>query len=273
MAKSQRGMQRYIDANKELWNTWTGIHVQSPFYDVEGFKAGKIRLHATELAEVGEVRGKSLLHLQCHFGLDTMSWTRHGARATGLDFSDKAIDYARSLAAELSLDTHFVCADLYAAPEHLHEEFDIVYTSQGVLWWLPDLDRWAEIVAHFLKPGGFFYLYEFHPFGNVFDQDDKLSLKPTYPYLHGPEPLRFDTDGSYAGVGPRGVEYGWDHMMGDVINALIKAGLHLEWLHEFSYCTYQRFPILVQADNGNWVFPPELENMVPLQYSIRAHKD
>jgi SAM-dependent methyltransferase len=165
-------MDDYLAANRALWDEWTAIHEASSFYDLEGFKAGRSggsggsggsRLRPYEVAEVGEVGGKSLLHLQCHFGIDTLSWARLGARVTGADFSHRAIELARSIAAELDLDATFVRSDLYDLPSVLDGQFDVVYTSRGVLGWLPDLERWAAVVAHFLRPGGVFYITEIHP--------------------------------------------------------------------------------------------------------------
>jgi len=162
------GMDEYLAANRALWDEWTAIHETSSFYDLEAFKAGGSRLRDYEVDEVGDVTGKSLLHLQCHFGIDTLSWARLGARVTGADFSDRAIELGRSLAAELRLDATFVRSDLYDLPSVLDGQFDVVYTSRGVLGWLPDLGRWAGVVAHFLRPGGVFYMTEIHPVAQAF---------------------------------------------------------------------------------------------------------
>src|SRR3954464_11903705 len=152
----------YIQSNRKLWNDWTGIHAQSEFYDVESFKEGKFRLHPIEKEELGDVRGKTLLHLQCHFGLDTLSWANLGAIVTGADFSDKAIDLARELSRETGLPATFICSNIYDLPAALEGQFDIVFTSHGVLGWLPDMPNWGKVVAHFLKPGGTFYVAEVH---------------------------------------------------------------------------------------------------------------
>src|SRR5512139_2419139 len=157
-------MNEYQQANLALWNEWAEINVKSREYDVAGFLAGKSSLKSIELEELGEVAGKTLLHLQCHFGLDTLSWARRGAAVTGVDFSDKAVGLAQALAREAGLEARFICSDLYALPEVLSGQFDIVYTSYGVLCWLRDLEQWAELIAHFLKPGGVFYIADFHPF-------------------------------------------------------------------------------------------------------------
>ncbi len=162
-------------ANLKLWNHWTEVHEKSAFYDVEGFKAGTTSLWPLELEELGPFvrEGTTLLHLQCHFGLDTLSWARLGAEVVGLDLSDEAIALARRLADEVGLSgrAEFLCADLYDADAHLGGRlFDVVFVSWGAIEWLPDLERWAGIVARHLKPGGTFYLAEIHPFGYALDE-------------------------------------------------------------------------------------------------------
>src|SRR5947209_740824 len=172
-------MDEYMATNRKLWDAWTKIHLDSEFYDVASFRNGErpIRIRDYEREEIGEVAGRSLLHLQCHFGLDTLSWARLGAEVTGADFSGRAIELARSLAGELGLPARFVHSDVYSLPANLQGEFDIVFTSYGVLYWLPDLSRWAEVVAHFLKPGGVFYVVEYHPFSQVFDDENASELR------------------------------------------------------------------------------------------------
>jgi SAM-dependent methyltransferase len=161
-------MNEYLQANQKRWDQLADEHERSAFYDLAGFKAGKDRLRSIELAELGQVSGKSLLHLQCHFGLDTLAWARRGATVTGVDFSPKAISLARSLSEELQIPAQFYCTDIYDLPQVLAGEFDIVFTSYGVLHGLPDLARWGEIIAHYLKPGGIFYIVEDYPFFRVF---------------------------------------------------------------------------------------------------------
>ncbi|HEV2762527.1 MAG TPA: class I SAM-dependent methyltransferase, partial [Pyrinomonadaceae bacterium] len=231
----------YFKANRTLWDASTAIHERSAFYDVPGFKAGKSSLKPVELEEVGDVRGKSLLHLQCHFGLDTLSWARLGARVTGVDFSPEAVRLARSLAAELNLEARFVLSNVYDLPAALGEQFDVVFTSYGVLCWLPDLARWAQTVAHFLKPGGTFYAVEFHPVALTLD-DEGRPFK--YPYFHSPEPLNFEGAGDYADRAadfPH-ASYEWFHPLGDIVTSLINAGLRIEFLHEFPFSSYATWP-------------------------------
>ncbi|HEV2800837.1 MAG TPA: class I SAM-dependent methyltransferase [Pyrinomonadaceae bacterium] len=228
-------MNEFLENNRSLWNGWTRLHTRSRFYDVESFKAGKSSLEPLEIEEVGDVKGKSLLHLQCHFGMDTLSWARRGARVVGADFSDEAIRFARALAAELNLPAEFVCANVYDLPAALEDRFDIVYTSYGVLSWLPELDPWAAVAAHFLKPGGFFYIAEYHPLVSMLGDDGRTF---EYPYFHTPEPIKLRAQGSYAAPEATDfthTEYNWSHTLADVINALIRAGLRIEFLHEFPY--------------------------------------
>lgn len=270
-------MDEYIKSNQRLWNDWTRLHEKSAFYDVEGFKQGRFRLQSLEKAELGDVSGKSLLHLQCHFGLDTLSWANLGANVTGVDFSEEAIALARSLSEETGVPATFIQSDIYDLPNALSGEFDIVFTSYGVLWWLPDLHRWAQVVAHFLKPGGTFYIAEIHPFAQVFEGDeanDIDGLKLHYPYFGGPEPLKLDVKGSYAtdpNTEYRGVEYGWNHTMAEILNSLISAGLLIEFLHEWPFCGWQAFPIMEQREDG-WWYLKEGSGLIPLLFSLKANK-
>jgi len=166
-------MKEYFKSNQELWDQKTPIHLNSEFYDMEAFRAGKTSLNRDEIAHLGDdIAGKSLLHLQCHFGQDTLSWAKMGAKATGIDFSEKAIQQARALNDEMGLDAKFVQSNVYDLKENLEGQFDVVFTSYGVLTWLPDLEEWASIVNHFLKPGGIFYIMEFHPTLYMLDWDN-----------------------------------------------------------------------------------------------------
>ena len=225
---------------------------------------------------MGDVAGKSLLHLQCHFGMDTLSWARLGAHVTGVDFSAEAIALARSLSRELALEARFICSDIYALPDVLEEQFDIVFTSYGVLCWLPDLERWAQVIAHFLKPGGVFYIVEIHPFCDVFyDEAEAGELRVAYSYFHDPQPMRWESAGSYADRGAHvqhNISYEWMHSLSDIVNALLATGLHIEYLHEFPYCVYARFPFLEEGADGWWRLPGGA-NLIPLTLSIKAHKE
>ena len=245
------------------------VHEKSAFYDVAGFKAGKTTLNPLELEELGDVKNKTLLHLQCHFGLDTLSWAREGAKVTGIDFSEKAITLAKNLAEELSLDARFICSDVYALPENLQGRFDVVFTSYGALPWLPNLEKWANVVAHFLKPGGVFYLAEFHPVLWMFDNDMR---RLTYPYFnHGA--IVEEANGTYADRDAPicNQEITWNHGLGEVISALTGQGLRIEFVHELPYSFYNAFASAVRAADGFYRLK-NYENILPLTYSIRATK-
>lgn len=265
-------MDEYSQSNRKLWNEWVHVNAASDLYRLDEFKAGAIKLNALEKEEVGAVAGKTLLHLQCHFGMDTLSWARLGAQVTGVDFSDEAIALAQALAAELKLPARFICSDLYDLDQVLQEQFDVVYTSYGVLGWLPDIPRWAKIVAARVKPGGFFYIAEFHPFALVLDEA-AAEYKVRYPYFEK-EAMAFPVEGSYANRDAQvesSVEYGWNHTLGEIVSSLIDAGLQIEFLHEVPFSVYQQLPFLCPDEQGLWR-APEAVPMLPLMFSLRAGK-
>jgi SAM-dependent methyltransferase len=265
-------MDAYLAANQALWNLWTPYHVRSTFYNVEGFKAGRCTLDPIALAGVGEVQGKALLHLQCHFGLDTLSWARRGAVVTGADFAAEAITAARALASEVGIAATFVQSNLYDLPQHLTGEFDVVFTSHGVLSWLPDLDRWARVIAHFLKPGGVFFIVEVHPVALMFDErrnDAELRLR--YPYFPQSVPLQEEEKGSYAvpDAPVQGVAYYWFHSLAEILGALLRAGLRLTAFAEYPFLAWPHFPWMERRDDGYWQSPPG-KGELPLMFSLRA---
>jgi SAM-dependent methyltransferase len=271
-------MDQPLRDNQALWDAWTRIHVPSAFYDVASFRDGTrpIRLSDYELEEIGPVDGRSLLHLQCHFGLDTLSWARLGARVTGLDFSAEAVAAARALADDVGLEARFVQSNVYDAPEVLDETFDIVYTSRGVLGWLPDIRGWARVAAHFVRPGGTFYVTEIHPVAQVFEDEGVESgeLRLRYPYWSHAEPISFDAQGSYAdpSANTDGLrEHGWDHSLGEIVTALVDAGLRIDFVHEFPFVEWP-VAFLVEGDDGRYRLPPSAGGELPLFFSIRATK-
>lgn len=142
----------YIEINKQSWNNRVDAHLKSEFYDVTGFLNGNSSLNSIELELLGDVKGKSILHLQCHFGQDSISLARLGAKVTSVDLSDKAIENGKTLAKQTSADVNFICCDVYDLPHHLTEQFDMVFTSYGTIGWLPDLDKWASLISRYLKP-------------------------------------------------------------------------------------------------------------------------
>lgn len=274
---SEENARRFMAANRALWDEWTSIHVGSDFYDVAGFKAGRINLRDYEIAEVGDVAGKDMLHLQCHFGMDTLSWARLGARVTGADYSENAITRARGLAGELGIPAKFVRSNLYDLPDALGGAFDIVYTSRGVLGWLPDIEGWADVAAHYVRPGGIFYITEMHPIAAVFDDDEGTDeLRVRYPYWHTLEPLAWPTQGSYAdptATVESPTEYGWQHSLGEIVTALASRGLVIEFLHEFDFVDWEAMPCLQHhPEEGTWRLPDGHEGQIPLFFSLRAAK-
>ena len=266
-------MNQHFKNNQQLWDRLTAINAKSPMYDMEAFKRGQSTLDPIEIAELGDVRGKSILHLQCHFGQDTMSLARMGARVTGVDFSEEAIKLAKALSAELNIPAEFICCNIYDLPRHLDKQFDIVFTSAGVLCWINDLTAWARLIDRYLKLDGMFYIREFHPITGVFDITNKTGLSAHWSYFHADEPQVWEESGSYsdhdAKIDCKSCE--WQHPVSDVVNALLAVNLKLEFLHEFPYCSYDCFPFLEKGTDGRWRFPGGKE-LIPLMYSIKAVK-
>ncbi|HMC98695.1 MAG TPA: class I SAM-dependent methyltransferase [Ferruginibacter sp.] len=257
--------EAHFAANKESWNKRTAIHKDSTFYDLDAFKKGKSSLNKIELEELGDVSGKTLLHLQCHFGMDTMSWQRMGANCTGVDLSDEAIKLANQVNDELQLKTNFVCSNVYDLKENLHGQFDIVFTSYGTIGWLPDLDKWADIVAHFLKPGGTFYIADFHPVLWMMDENFQ-HIK--YDYFNTAV-IEEEQKGTYTDRDApiRSMEYSWNHPFSEILGALIRHGLSIQQFHEFPFSPYNCFNNVEQGTDGMWRIKGMDEKM-PMMYSI-----
>ena len=261
-----------IDSNRAMWDERVPLHVRSDFYDVEAFKRRPDRIRPFEVDEVGDVTGKSLVHLQCHFGLDTLSWATRGARVTGLDFSEAAVTAARSLAANLAIGADFVAGDVYDAPDLLgRRTFDIVYTGIGALPWLPDIDRWAQAAASLVGAGGFLYLAEFHPITWMFGYGEGLVFEHDYFDDHA---FVDEMSGSY--VDPdaptvHNVCYEWQHTLADVVSAIVAAGLTVEFLHEHDRTLFARWPWLERRGLDDFRFPSG-QPRLPLMYSIRARR-
>jgi SAM-dependent methyltransferase len=269
-----RTMNDYLDTNRQLWNAWTPRHETSEFYDLPGFKAGNSSLRPIERSELTDVAGRSLLHLQCHFGLDTLSWARKGAAVTGVDFSDQSIALAQALGAELDIPATFVCADIGRLPDVLSGQFDIVFTSYGVLPWLRDLNRWAEVIAHFLKPTGIFYMVDDHPCMRMLSAEETGELMVSNPYFYSEEPTLIEASGSYAAPAdaqtPLRQWYIWNHSLGEIINTLIGAGLRIEFLHEFPFAMRAKFPGMERGADGIWHLTKQPQ--IPLLFSLQARK-
>ena len=262
-------LKKYFETNKEVWNRYVSIHEKSKSYDLEAFKKGTSSLHFIEKEELGDVSGKSLLHLQCHFGMDTLSWAQLGAKVTGIDFSENGIVLAKSLAKELSIDARFIHSNVYDLSDVLNDKSDIVFTSYGVLAWLPDLGKWGRVIHHFLKENGVFYMVEFHPILGMFDDDGN----PKDPYFHSEEPMRFEGSGTYAEPDADffHASYEWFHSMSDIVNALIEAGLQIEFLHEFPFSICGDRPFLIKGEDGLWRHKDK-NIKIPLMFSIKAKR-
>jgi SAM-dependent methyltransferase len=265
--------KKYFDMNRDSWNQRTLVHEKSKFYDLESFRKGRCSLMPIEREELGDVRGKDLLHLQCHFGQDTLSLQRSGAKCVGVDFSDEAIGLARNLNQELGLDARFVCSNVYDLEEKPVGKFDVVFTSYGVVGWLPDMDKWAEIISRHTKPGGIFYMAEFHPVLEMFD-DEMAQLK--YGYFHENAPLIEEVKGTYTdaaeGEGDfKSTNCYWIHSLADITNALIRNGFRIEHLNEFDHSPYSCFENMFEVEPGKF----QLKNhpgKIPMVFSIRARK-
>lgn len=259
----------YININKETWNNKTDVHIASDFYDVDGFLNGKSTLQAIELELLGDVKGKKILHLQCHFGQDTLSLARLGANVTGVDLSDKAINRAQEFAEKLNIDATFICCDIYDAPNYLNEKFDLVFTSYGTIGWFPDLDKWANVISHFLKPNGKFVFAEFHPVVWMYDNDFKEVF---YSYFNI-EPIIEDESGTYAdrysAISAQTIT--WNHPISEVLNALIKSGLELNCFNEYDYSPYNCFNNTEEFESGKFRIK-SFKNKIPMVYSLTATK-
>ena len=259
--------QNYIEINRKSWNSKTDIHLKSEFYDLDGFLKGKTSLNDIELRLLGDIQGKTVLHLQCHFGQDTISLSRLGAEVTGVDLSNIAIDNAKQIAKDSKSNANFICCDIYDLPNHLEKQFDIVYTSYGVIGWLPDLDKWAKIISKYLKPNGQFVFVEFHPVVWMFDDNFE---NIGYNYFNSGAIVETES-GTYADkTADITQEYVmWNHGISEVINNLIKNGLEINSLDEFDYSPYNCFNKTIEIEPKKYRIQ-HLENKIPMVYSIVA---
>lgn len=264
-------VQRALEANRDLWDKRVRAHLEHGLYPSALVESGTYDLDELEVSEVGDVRGLRLLHLQCNAGADTLAWARRGADATGVDFSSIAIREARRLADAARVTATFVCSDIYALPDDIGA-FDLVYTSTGVLWWLPDLERWAAVVAGLMAKGGRFYIFEIHPTAMALAaRDGHLVIGEDY---YGPgKPIVFETTGTYYEaqdfVAEPGMEHGTVHTLGAIVTALSNAGLRIEFLHEHPFARFRMHELLQQDSGGYWTVPSGLPR-IPLTFSLLA---
>ena len=243
--------------------------MKSDFYDNENFKKGKCSLNKIELDLLGDISGKSILHLQCHFGQDTISLNRFGAQITGVDLSDKSIRYAEQLAEETNATAKFVCCNIYDLKNHLNEKFDIVFASYGTIGWLPDMQKWAGIIKHFLKPKGEFVFVEFHPFVWMFN-DDFNTIQ--YNYFNT-EPIVETETGTYADTDSNIIQENitWNHSISEVIQSLLNSDLNIETLKEFDYSPYPCFKNIEKVEKNKYRIK-HLNNKIPMVYALKARK-
>jgi len=266
-------------ANLANWNDRVPIHWDSDSYAIPRFIAEPEFISQVvdfDQTELGDVSGKTLLHLQCHIGTDTLSWARLGAEVTGVDFSEPAVEAARKLSAESGTPGRFVVSELYSSPAALPgKQFDVVYTGVGAICWLPDIRGWAEVVHGFLKPGGTFYVRDSHPIVNSlqWDRDDGL-YNFVYSYFEdGPVVITVE-DVTYAGKGKveHKVSYEYSHGLAEIIMAAKDAGLDLDFVREHRFCDWQSLKQTVRGDDGRWRMPRGEEHLLPLMFSLRASR-
>ena len=268
-------MDKYYTVNRAHWDESASVHVSSKTgaYRNDDFRAGIDIMLPIEATELGSVVGKHVIHLQCHFGLDTLNLARRGAKVTGIDFSPVAIKAARALSVETGVPGDFVECNLYDAPDHVQGQFDIAYVTWGAITWLPDIRGWAKVVAHFLRPGGTLYLLEGHPAAYALEQVDG-NLVPTYPYFQGDTPIAFEEDNSYSGdqyIFENKLCYCWTHSLSAIISALSEAGLQLGFFHEHEHIPWKLFPMMIEASEGMFKLPDHISNF-PLAFSLKATK-
>lgn len=261
--------KNYIEINKTSWNNRTDVHLKSDFYNLEGFLKGESSLNPIELSLLGDIRGKSILHLQCHFGQDTISLSRLGAEVTGVDLSDRAIESAIKIAAETGANVTFICCDLYDLEKHLDQQFDIVFTSYGTITWLPDLSKWGKLISKFLKPKGKFIFVEFHPVVWMFDDNFQ---KVAYHYFNA-APIVETENGTYADRNANLSQsfITWNHSLSDVMTNLLQNDLKLQDFQEYDYSPYDIFSEMTELEPKKFQIK-QLGNKIPLVFSIVAEK-
>ncbi|AWG26237.1 class I SAM-dependent methyltransferase [Flavobacterium kingsejongi] len=259
----------YITINRESWNKRTPLHLTSDFYNVQGFLQGNSSLNSIELELLGDVRDKKILHLQCHFGQDSLSLARMGALVTGVDLSDVAIESAKRLSKESGIHAEFICCDLYDLPKYLDAQFDLVFTSYGTIGWLPDLQKWAQVISKFLKPGGNFVFAEFHPVVWMFDDAFE---NVAYQYFKSSAIIE-TTTGTYAekeaAVTLESVN--WNHALSEVFDNLVKEGISIDTFREYDYSPYNCFQNTIESEPGKYRIE-HLGNKIPMVYALRGIK-
>jgi 2-polyprenyl-3-methyl-5-hydroxy-6-metoxy-1,4-benzoquinol methylase len=257
-------MEKEIESNKKLWDELTDVHLKgSDIYPIDEFKNGLNTLKDIELQEVGNVNQKNLLHLQCHFGMDTLSWARLGANVVGVDFSEKAIHAAERFSREIGVDATFINSDIFSLPEKLNQKFDIVFASYGALYWIPDLEKWCKVASSFLNSGGFLYIIDSHPIQRFFEENKSAKDLSEYNFSYFDTSSKFYESGTdYADLNytSKSLEIGWHFTVSDLINAIAKSGLCISFFNEFPYSKVRAKAWETSSDN------------YPVFFSVKATK-
>jgi SAM-dependent methyltransferase len=263
-----------IRANQSNWNERVPVHLGAESsYDVQAFKNGQSTLAEIEREMVGDVKGKKLLHLMCHFGMDTLSWVRAGADATGIDFSPEAVNTAKGLAQHCGLQAEFICSDVYALPRHLASDYDVAIATYGVLCWLPSIERFMDVVSSHLKKGGIFVLVDGHPLVDMYEAENgRLAMR--YSYFDTGQPDVCESKTSYTGRQDirfrNDTTYQWSHDLGTILNAAIRAGMEIVSFNEYPFAAYKRYPFMVQKGNY-WELPSSFQK-VPMLMCLKARR-
>ncbi len=260
----------YIEVNKKAWDQRTEVHVDSDFYDNDSFVKTKASLNQIELDILGnDLSGKKVLHLQCHFGQDSISLAQLGAEVTAVDFSPNAIERANQLAAKTNTKVNFLCCDIFDLPNRLNQTFDLVFSSYGTIGWLPDMDRWAQIVSHFLNPNGELLLVEFHPAIWMYDNDFESI---TYGYFNT-KPIVETETGTYTDKDApiETTMITWNHPLSDVVNATVKNSLSIELLNEYNYSPYDCFSGTKKIGEKRFIIE-KLGTQFPMVYALKCKK-
>lgn len=260
--------QNYFEANRQLWDNKARLHLHSEFYDQASFEAGKSSLNAIELGLLGAVEGTKTLHVQCHFGQDSLSLVRMGAQVTGVDFSPQAIATAQEVAKKLDLSAQFICCNVLDMEQHLEEKFELAFASYGISGWFPDFGAWAQQVAQRLNIGGRLVLVDFHPALWMFD-DNFTHLQYSYFNKQLIEEIE---DSTYTGQAQQTLPcYSWNHSLADILTAFMEVGLELKQFREYDYSPYPCFSKVVPRPEGGY-YIQGLEGKLPMVYGLEMVK-
>ncbi|WP_028049340.1 bifunctional 2-polyprenyl-6-hydroxyphenol methylase/3-demethylubiquinol 3-O-methyltransferase UbiG [Cellulomonas sp. URHD0024] len=276
-----RTRSSWFEDNRKNWNDRAALHHASG-YGIQELIDDPRAISATlvpDVARLGDLTGKDVIHLQCHLGTDTVSLSRLGPRrVVGVDLSGESVRRARAIATECRADVEYVEANVYDAREAVVGDFQLVFTSLGVLCWLPDVDGWARVVASLLAPGGRFVIRDDHPMFMTIGEDVSRGLLVEQPYFQQDEPLTWDDAGSYVVASPGAPAIGntrnhqWNHSLGEIVTALLRAGLVITALEESSYSAWCPWPELMVADEAGRYRLRDRPERLPMQFVIEAHR-